>query len=82
VPAELSIVGFDDIRGAAASRPSLTTVRQPLHLKGYAAARLLLDPQPRFADPAEPALVGDQPGEFDLPIELVVRRSTAVARPA
>ena len=68
VPGQLSVVGIDDIPGASRSRPALTTVRQPLRLKGYAAARLLLD---------APAIVG--PDELDLPIELVVRRSTGPA---
>jgi DNA-binding LacI/PurR family transcriptional regulator len=82
VPAELSVVGFDDIPGAATSRPSLTTVRQPLRLKGYAAARYLLDapgtPSPDAASKPLPA-DGD---EISLPVELVIRRSTAGAPPA
>ncbi len=90
VPAELSVTGFDDIPGAATSRPSLTTIRQPLRLKGYAAARLLLDaPSGSHPDPGASANLARNPGaegrptesdELDLPVELVVRRSTAVAR--
>jgi DNA-binding LacI/PurR family transcriptional regulator len=89
VPTELSVTGFDDIPGAATSRPSLTTIRQPLRLKGYAAARLLLDaPSGSHPDPGAPANLAQDPGaegrptgsdELDLPVELVVRRSTAVA---
>ncbi len=89
VPTELSVTGFDDIPGAATSRPSLTTIRQPLRLKGYAAARLLLDsPSGSHRDPGAPAKLDRDPGaerrhggsdELDLPVELVVRRSTAVA---
>ncbi len=79
VPAELSVVGFDDIPAAAASRPSLTTVRQPLRLKGYAAARYLLDApgasQPGAAIEEPPAGVN----EISLSVELVIRRSTAGA---
>ena len=79
VPAELSIVGFDDIPAAAASRPSLTTVRQPLRLKGYAAARYLLDAP--GAPPPGAATVEPSAGvnEISLPVELVIRRSTAGA---
>ena len=43
IPRDLSIVGFDGIPATDRSRPALTTIRQPLHLKGYVAARLLLD---------------------------------------
>ena len=41
VPGDVSVVGFDDIPGAAWSRPALTTVRQPLLEKGEVAGRLL-----------------------------------------
>ncbi len=43
VPAELSIVGFDDIDMAGWEGFSLTTVRQPLEEMGRAAAKLLLE---------------------------------------
>ena len=43
VPAELSIVGFDDIDMAGWEGFSLTTVRQPLAEMGRAGARLLLE---------------------------------------
>lgn len=66
VPGELSVVGFDDVPGAAYSMPPLTTVRQPLEEKGVAAARVVLD------RPAEPA-------DIVLPTELVVRESTGPA---
>ena len=70
VPDELSIIGFDDIDGAAHARPSLTTILQPLQLKGYAAVRFLLD---------SPGVTGES-GILDLPVELVVRHSTGPAR--
>lgn len=38
IPSDISIVGFDDIPAAATVRPSLTTVRQPLHNMGNIAA--------------------------------------------
>jgi DNA-binding LacI/PurR family transcriptional regulator len=43
VPEDVSVVGFDDIPGASYSRPSLTTVRQPMQQMGQLAARTLLD---------------------------------------
>jgi DNA-binding LacI/PurR family transcriptional regulator len=67
VPHDLSIVGFDDIPGAAWSVPALTTIRQPLLRKGEIAGRLL----------TAAAAAGR---EVVLPVELVVRGSTA--RPA
>jgi LacI family transcriptional regulator len=42
VPEDLSVVGFDDLPIAAASRPGLSTVRQPLQEMGDAAVRLLV----------------------------------------
>jgi DNA-binding LacI/PurR family transcriptional regulator len=64
VPGELSVVGFDDTPPAELARPALTTVHQPHHAKGVAAAEWLLQPA---ATPAEQIL----------PVELVVRASTA-----
>ena len=43
VPGELAIVGFDDIADALYSRPSLSTVRQPLDHLGRAAHELVRD---------------------------------------
>jgi DNA-binding LacI/PurR family transcriptional regulator len=65
VPDDLSVVGFDDIPAAGWSRPGLTTVRQPLVEKGEIAGRLLSG---RATD-----------REVILPVELVVRGSTAKA---
>ncbi len=42
VPEDVSVVGFDDIQGAAFQTPALTTVRQPLREMGRAAAEILL----------------------------------------
>jgi LacI family transcriptional regulator len=42
VPADVSVIGFDDIELASIAYPSLTTVRQPLHEMGAMAAELLL----------------------------------------
>lgn len=43
VPAELAIVGYDDIEFAAAAAVPLTSVRQPRQLLGRTAAELVLD---------------------------------------
>jgi LacI family transcriptional regulator len=67
VPADVSVIGFDDSPLAAVAVPPLTTVRQPAREKGAAAARLLLD-----------VLGGAQPaGPVELATALVVRGSTA-----
>lgn len=42
VPADISVIGFDDIQSAAYQNPSLTTVRQPLREMGRIAAEILL----------------------------------------
>ncbi len=72
VPADVSVVGFDDILSAAFSTPSLTTVRQPLFEMGRCGARLLLE---RIADREKP-----HPQEIVITPELVVRESTGPAR--
>jgi DNA-binding LacI/PurR family transcriptional regulator len=68
VPADLSVVGFDDTPAAAAAEPPLTTISQPHELKGATAGRLLLDP------PAS------GPQRVVLPTALVVRASSAPFR--
>jgi alanine racemase len=42
IPADLSIVGFDDVDVARYTDPPLTTVHQPIRRKGEEAVRLLL----------------------------------------
>lgn len=42
VPKELSVIGFDDVREAAASSPPLTTIRQPLREIGERAVEILI----------------------------------------
>jgi len=71
VPEDVSIVGFDDIQGAAFHNPSLTTIRQPLHEMGAVAARILLQ---RIRGQASfPDVVPIHP-------ELVIRESTCPPR--
>lgn len=67
VPEELSVVGFDDVPGAARENPPLTTVNQPHIEKGLRTGRILVA-----------QLRGEEPPEAGvLPTELVVRSSTA-----
>lgn len=72
VPGDMSVVGFDNIAQAAHSVPALTTVAYPRHEMGRAAAELLL------------RLLADKeaipPTTSILPVELVVRASTAAPR--
>lgn len=70
VPQDVSVMGFDDIPGAAFHTPSLTTVRQPLSRMGEVAAQSLLE---RIEDKRE------YPSEIAIEPELVVRESTAKA---
>jgi DNA-binding LacI/PurR family transcriptional regulator len=43
VPADISVIGFDDIKAAAFSNPRLTTIRQPLSNMGRIAAQCVLN---------------------------------------
>jgi len=43
VPQDVSVVGFDDIPGAAFGNPALTTVRQPLLRMGQIAAQTVIE---------------------------------------
>lgn len=73
VPADVSVVGFDDIQGAEFHHPSLTTVRQPLRRMGEIAAKVLLE---RIEG------LEDYPREIAVEPELVVRESTGPATKA
>ena len=72
VPEDISVIGFDDIIGAAYQQPSLTTVRQPLREMGSKGAQMLLD---AIAHPG-----AKLPSEIVMEPELIVRESTALAR--
>ncbi|CCH87632.1 Transcriptional regulator, LacI family [Modestobacter italicus] len=69
VPADVSVVGFDNVGAAELVTPGLTTVAAPLQAGGAAATRALL------------AMVQGAPGSTGapvvLPVRLVVRGSTA-----
>ena len=68
VPADVSVVGFDDIEFAAAYDPPITTLRQPRFEMGRVAMALLGDRLRGAARAAERVV---------LPVELVTRGSTA-----
>ena len=83
VPADVSVVGFDDNPVARRSRPALTTVRQDSQAKGRAAASLLvtaIDQRRTTADDTTNGSGGragaTRARHLVLPTELVVRDST------
>ena len=71
VPADVAVVGFDDMRLSALLAPPLTTIRQPMRLIGEHACSRLLQ---RIADPALP------PQAERLPTELIIRESCGCGR--
>jgi len=75
VPGDVSVVGFDDNPLATQIRPTLTTVRQDVVLKGRAAAEAL-----RVAVEQARTGAAADPRHILLPTELVVRGSTAPVR--
>ncbi|CAH0192794.1 HTH-type transcriptional regulator DegA [Microbacterium oxydans] len=68
LPEELSVIGFDDIFSAELAVPALTTLRSPLREIGTRAMETLLD-----------AEQNRMPSKVVLPLEIVVRESTAPA---
>ncbi|MBM7496317.1 LacI family DNA-binding transcriptional regulator [Oerskovia paurometabola] len=68
VPRDVSVVGFDDVEGAAHFIPPLTTVRQPFAELGRRCMALLLD-----------AFAGVTPESTQIPPILVVRSSSGPA---
>ncbi|MFI5691459.1 LacI family DNA-binding transcriptional regulator [Kribbella sp. NPDC051586] len=73
VPRDLSIAGFDDLDLSRATRPQLTTVRQPLQEMGRMAVSLLT----RLLDHHELEAL-----HVELATELIPRASTSSAPPA
>lgn len=68
IPADLSVVGFDDVDVCEWMSPRLTTVRQPLAQMGALAIRTVLQSPPPS---------GEEPTRVELATTLVVRDSTA-----
>ncbi|MEV8372520.1 LacI family DNA-binding transcriptional regulator [Kribbella sp. NPDC056861] len=64
VPADVALVGFNDITSARHTEPPLTTVNQPIHALGREMAKMLLA-----------LMSGDQPSPLILPTQLVIRSS-------
>jgi LacI family transcriptional regulator len=71
VPNDVSVVGFDDIPGAAFHYPSLTTVRQPLQKMGEIAVQILIS-----------RIEGERDWQREIAVqpEIVVRESTGPFR--
>lgn len=72
IPADLSIVGFDDLHWTALYSPPLTTVRHHGWDLGVAVGQTLIE---QHLDPTR------SPETVILPTELIVRESTAPPRP-
>jgi len=72
VPEDISVVGFDDIPGAAFANPALSTVRQPLIRMGQIAAQTLVD---------QIEGKGEYVPEIAVEAEFVARASTGPAPP-
>ncbi|MFJ1511682.1 LacI family DNA-binding transcriptional regulator [Cellulosimicrobium funkei] len=69
VPADVSVVGFDDVAGAGHFIPPLTTVRQPFGSLGRRCMGMMID-----------ALAGATVRPVSIPPELMVRESTGTPR--
>ena len=71
VPADLSVISFDDTPGVRFSVPPLTAIRQPIADLAAKVSDLLID-----------AANGEEAqGNFQLPFDLVLRGTTAPPRP-
>jgi len=70
VPEDVSVLGFDDIYGAAFHNPALTTIRQPLFEMGRLAAKTVLDELGGKRNGSSPQTLSVEP-------TLIVRQSTA-----
>ncbi|MGO9256455.1 MAG: LacI family DNA-binding transcriptional regulator [Bryobacteraceae bacterium] len=70
VPADVSVIGFDDVFFVSYTQPQLTTVRQPMRRMGRMAMESLLK-----------LMSGQASAEaIKVPAELIVRESTAAPR--
>ena len=66
VPADVSVIGFDNVPESVLATPPLTTIEQPLHAIGATALRMLVSML---------AGVHPEPSHVRLPTSLVVRSS-------
>jgi len=73
VPGDISVVGYDDITSAAYFFPPLTTVRSPKAEMGARASRMILQLVQQKDHPPATTIT--------LPVELVIRLSTAAPPP-
>jgi LacI family transcriptional regulator len=71
VPADVSVIGFDDINAAAFNNPRLTTIRQPLSNIGRIAAQCVLNQIHRSEQFRK---------EITVEPELIVRESTSTVK--
>jgi LacI family transcriptional regulator len=76
VPTQVSVLGFDDVVGASTNNPPLTTVRQPLHEMGRAAATALLE---RIREHREATPMTHESNSILVLPTFVERKSTAAA---
>ena len=68
VPRELSVFGVDNINSCDMIRPRLTTIAQPFREMSRVAVEMLTD---------DPGAADQQPRHITVPVEMVVRDSTA-----
>ncbi len=76
MPAQLSVVGFDDTPGASLVWPRLTTVRQPVSQMSAVATQLLLS-----GEAARSGWSGGKPPVRMLDFEIIVRDSAGPPQP-
>ena len=77
-PGEVSVTGFNDMPFLELLRPKLTTIRIQQHSAGRTAAEILL----KLMNPGlmNPGSSSNVPLETILPVEIVIRESTAHCR--
>lgn len=68
VPADVAVVGFDDLPIARHTDPPLTTVNQPIQALGHEMAKMLIS-----------LINGERPSSLILPTRLTVRESAPMA---
>jgi DNA-binding LacI/PurR family transcriptional regulator len=66
VPQQMAVTGFDGLVAGLVSRPTLTTIRQPMFSLGCAAASILID---------EASARSAAPVARELPVKIVLRES-------